>query len=107
MSLVLVLLLPVLLFSVVVLCLPDIRKKDDKVKIGTLFGKEYDMVQHRFLVRSEYRKGLRRRGNWFVCIYVYEKANPGAALCTHLLSVFGGKASTERKAERIEELLNQ
>jgi|GEM_PF-1822524 hypothetical protein len=105
MGLVLKILLPILAVSIALLCMPEIRKKDGMVKIGVLFGKEYDMIRHRFCVQSEFLCGLRGRGNWFVCIRVYEKANSETVIRTHLLSALGGQASAEKKAERVRALL--
>ena len=100
-----------IMFSIVVLCLPEVNIKGNVVKIGTLIRKTYDLHQYRFVVQSEkrYKRPTSNAGTWCVCIYVYPKNDlTAASIRTHLLpSRTGFRKSALKKEQKIKNLLNE
>jgi hypothetical protein len=110
---ILIFLVPLIFIALLILCLPEVTRKGNIVKIGTIINKKYNLQHYRFVVQAEkrsinsaYVRGSSFRKSWFVCIYVYPKNEPTAvSLRTHLLSVAGFRKSALKKETKIRKLL--
>ena len=101
--------IPVLLLMLgclIIMSLPEVVKKKDVVRIGTIINKKYDLNYYNLDVRVETRHGPRySRQYWCVLVYAYEKSNPHVCVGTHLIPVKFFRKSAEKKKAKIENII--